>query len=223
MPQDEPAGYEELNREFEKKDPREIVAWAVREFAKGLVIPSSFGPESGVLLHMASSIDPTVPVMFLETGYHVPEILIYKEVLTKLFCLTQVLRPKTGPAGKTRLETEGEGRPFEKSLGGCRRIGGAGPLVTALKEHKAWMSDVRRQQKEISGPIRILEQDESGLIRINPLANFTSRDVRRYLEEHHIPPHPLTKRGDVCPGEDGNERSGRWMDKKDKGNGIHVR
>ena len=60
---------EQLNRDFEKKSPAEIVVWAVKTFAPDIAATSSFGPESGVLLSLIGKTSPETPVLFLETGF----------------------------------------------------------------------------------------------------------------------------------------------------------
>ena len=87
-----------LNAAFETQKPLEIVRWAVKEFAPKIAMTSSFGPESGTLLHVVSQVNPEVPVLFLETGYHFPETLEYRDRLIKLFGLKNVINLKADPA-----------------------------------------------------------------------------------------------------------------------------
>ena len=93
---------EQLNHDFEKKLPAEIVAWAVKTFVPNIAATSSFGPESGVLLSLIGKADPEMPVLFLETGFHFPETLEYKNQLTKMFGLKRVIDLKAGSARRLR-------------------------------------------------------------------------------------------------------------------------
>jgi len=237
-------GLENLNAEFEAERPEEIIAWAVKEFAPRFAMTSSFGPESGVLLHMASRIDPAIPVLFLETGYHFPETLAYRDELAKLLGLAHIVNLRANPKKKEGVAAEYQGVPFETNPDLCCHINKVEPLDEALTGYDAWMSGIRRQQTDFRKSIRIIEEysaakasadpssgGEGGLYKISPLANFTSRDAWWYLKEHHIPQHPLYEKGylsigcrpctrPVQAGDD--ERSGRWAGKAKKECGIHT-
>lgn len=231
---------ERLNQEFETKKPEEIIAWALREFSGRIAMSSSFGPESGVLLSLVSGIDPGLPILFLETGYHFPETLQYKETLTKLFGLTNVMDLTADPRRKAEVVKQYEGVPYEKNPDLCCQINKVEPLDSALKDFDAWMSGIRRQQTDFRKSIRIVEEYEREgtaegpplhIYKISPLANLTSREAWWHLKEHNIPKHPLYDKGflsvgcwpctrPVQPGDD--ERSGRWAGKPKTECGIHT-
>lgn len=220
-----------LNEEFEKKSPQEIVAWAIQEFAPRIAMSSSFGPESGALLHMVSQINPNTPVLFLETGYHFPETLAYRDQLKKLFGLTSVIDLKADPKRREEAVKKYEGVPYDKNPDLCCQINKVEPLDEVIKGYDAWMSGIRRRQTDQRKSIRIVEEYEGELYKISPLCNFTSRDSWWYLKEHNIPMHPLYEKGylsigcwpctrPVQPGDD--ERSGRWAGKQKTECGIHT-
>lgn len=222
---------EKLNQDFETKKPQEIIAWAIKQFAGKIALTSSFGPESGTLLHMVSEIDKSVPVLFLETGYHFPETLEYKKKLTDRFGLTQVLDLKADTERKKKVVEEYQGVPYEKNPDLCCQINKVEPLDAALKNYSAWMSGIRRRQTDFRKSIRIIEEYEGGIYKISPLANFTSREAWWYLKEHQIPQHPLYEKGYLSIGcwpctrpvqEGDDERSGRWAGKAKKECGIHT-
>jgi len=222
---------EKLNRDFETKKPQEIIAWAVAQFAPRFAATSSFGPESGALLHMLSRVDPAVPVLFLETGYHFSETLEYKKRLTQLFGLKNVVDLRADQEKKAKVVKEYQGVPYEKNPDLCCHINKVEPLDLALKNYVAWMSGIRRHQTDFRKSVRIVEEYEGGVYKISPLANFTSRDSWWYLKEHQIPTHPLYEKGyfsigcwpctrPVQSGDD--ERSGRWAGKAKTECGIHT-
>ena len=222
---------EKLNEEFEKKHPSEIIAWAVREFSGRLAMTSSFGPESGTLLHMVSRVDTSVPVLFLETGYHFPETLEYKERLVKLFGLENVINLHADAAKRKEVVDKYQGVPYEKNPDLCCQINKVEPLDPALKNYDAWMSGIRRHQTDFRKSIRIIEEYEGEIYKISPLANFTSRDSWWYLKENQIPQHPLAEKGYLSIGcwpctrpvqEGDDERSGRWAGRAKKECGIHT-
>lgn len=223
-----------LNQEFEGKKPEEIIAWAIREFPERIAATSSFGPESAVLLHLVSRVDPAVPILFLETGYHFPETLEYKEALTRLFKLKNVIDLKADPKRKAEVVKQYEGVPYEKNPDLCCQINKVEPIDLALKDYDAWMSGIRRHQTDFRKSIRIFEEYKKGdseLFKISPLANLTSRELWWYLKEHQIPKHPLYDLGYLSVGcwpctrpvQDGDdERSGRWAGKAKTECGIHT-
>ena len=222
---------EKLNQEFETKKPWEIIAWAIKEFSPRFAMTSSFGPESGTLLHMASQIDKNIPVLFLETGYHFPETLEYKNTLAKLFGLTNIIDLRADQKRKAEVVAQYDGVPYEKNPDLCCQINKVEPLDEALKNYDAWMTGIRRHQTDFRKSIRIVEEYEGAHHKISPLVNFTSRDSWWYLKEHNIPQHPLYEKGylsigcwpctrPVQAGDD--ERSGRWAGKAKTECGIHT-
>lgn len=225
---------EKINRDLETKKPEEIIAWAIPEFSGQIAMTSSFGPESGVLLHMVSRIDPAIPVLFLETGYHFPETLEYKEKLIRLFGLKKVLDLKADPKRKAEVVTQYQGVPYEKNPDLCCQINKVEPIDRALQDFDAWMSGIRRHQTDFRKSIRIFEEYKKGdkeLFKISPLANLTSRELWWYLKEYNIPKHSLYDKGylsvgcwpctrPVQAGDD--ERSGRWAGKAKTECGIHT-
>ena len=222
---------EKLNAEFETKKPQEIIAWAMREFKGKFAMTSSFGPESGTLLHMASCLDPAIPVLFLETGYHFPETLEYKSRLIELFGLKNVMDLRADTKRRDETIAAHDGRPYEKNPDLCCQVNKVEPLDAAIKKYAAWMSGIRRAQTDTRKSVRIVEYYEGGMYKVSPLANFTSRDTWWYLKEHKIPQHPLYEKGYLSVGcwpctrpiqAGDDERSGRWAGKSKKECGIHT-
>ncbi len=222
---------EQLNRDFEKKSPAEIVTWAVKTFVPDIAATSSFGPESGVLLSLIGKADPETPVLFLETGFHFPETLEYKNQLTEMFKLKRVIDLKAGSARRAKLTEDYQGKPYESNPDLCCQINKVEPLDEELKKYRAWMSGIRRNQTDHRKSIRIVEEYEGGVYKISPLANMTSRDAWWYLKENQIPTHPLYEKGYMSIGcwpctrpiqEGDDERSGRWAGKAKKECGIHT-
>lgn len=222
---------DQLNQAFEKKTPLEIVTWAVETFSPSIAMTSSFGPESSVLLHLVSRVNPEIPVLFLETGYHFPETLAYRDQLAGLFGLKNIRELKADPEKKARVVAEYGGVPYEKNPDLCCQINKVEPLEPVIKEYAAWMSGIRRHQTDFRKSIQIIEEYEGGRFKVSPLVNLTSRDAWWYMKEHKIPQHPLYEKGyfsigcwpctkPVQAGDD--ERSGRWAGKSKKECGIHT-
>ncbi len=221
---------EKLNQEFESKSPQDIIRWAVQEFPEKLAMTSSFGSESGVLLHMVSRIKPSIPVLFIETGYHFPETIQYKKDLIRSLGLTNVIDLKADPKKREELLRKYQDVPYEKNPDLCCQINKVDSLDEALKDYHAWMTGIRRHQSDTRKSVRYLEEYTGELYKISPLAGMTSRDCWWYLKEHSIPRHPLYEKGYLSIGcwpctrpvqEGDDERSGRWAGKSKTECGIH--
>jgi len=222
---------DQLNERFEKTQPEEILRWAMDEFRPKIALSSSFQTESVVLLHMVSQIDPAIKILFLETGWHFKETLDFKNEIVKRLKLTNIVDLKTDPKKREAFNTKTGGKPYEVDPDYCCQINKVEPLDEALKGLDAWISGIRRSQSKTRKDIRIIEEYQGGIFKINPLANVTSGDLWWYLKEHNLPKHPLFDKGylsigcwpctkPVQPGDD--ERSGRWAGKEKTECGIHT-
>jgi phosphoadenosine phosphosulfate reductase len=105
-------------------------------------------------------------------------------------------------------------------------------MQKALKDLKAWISGIRRDQTATRAQAKILELQDDGLLKINPLLNWTKADVDNYMQEHDLPVHPLSKVGFrsigcapctaiVSPAEQ-NDRAGRWEGRGKTECGLHT-
>lgn len=220
------------NAVFETQSPQEILRWGWSTFGPDIALLSSFGTESSVLLHMISEVAPETKVLFLETGYHFPETLQYQKDLVKSLKLNLVeLKAEMGR--EAFVKTYGD-KLYETNPDRCCEINKVQPLQRALKDYKAWISGIRRGQGPTRKNIHILEEYDNGghlLYKLNPLANWTSKDAWQYMKEHHLPVHPLFEKGytsigcwpctrPVLPGED--DRAGRWAGRVKTECGIHT-
>jgi phosphoadenosine phosphosulfate reductase len=105
------------------------------------------------------------------------------------------------------------------------------PMQKALKDIKAWVSGIRRDQTSARAQAKILELQRDGLLKVNPLLNWTKADVKRYMEEHRLPSHPLYEKGyrsvgcapcTIAIGADDDERAGRWAGRGKTECGLHT-
>jgi phosphoadenosine phosphosulfate reductase len=104
-------------------------------------------------------------------------------------------------------------------------------MQQALKGYRAWISGIRRDQTAIRAKANFLELQEDGLLKINPLLNWTKNDVSHYIEEHNLPQHPLYKKGyrsigcspcTIAIGANDDERAGRWAGRGKVECGLHT-
>jgi phosphoadenosine phosphosulfate reductase len=223
------AEIEKLALEFESKPPQEIIKWAVKTFWPEIALSSSFQTQSMPLLHMATRIKRGLPVFFLDTGYHFWETLMFREHIASKWKINVIdLYRDTRWDVFARQHTRS--LPLEDpNL--CCYLHKVQPMQKALKDLKAWISGIRRDQTSGRAGAKILELQEEGLLKINPLLNWTKADVKRYMEEHKLPSHPLLEKGfrsigcapcTIAIGINDNERAGRWAGRGKTECGLHT-
>ncbi len=213
---------EEWSRELEGRPAAEIIRWAVDRFGDGLVIGSSFGKDSLVILDLTRRLRPDIPILFLETGYHFAETLQFRDHLRVAGGMNIVdVRPDiTVP----EQDAEYGAQLFARSPDQCCEMRKVAPLRRALAGRPAWMSGVRRSQHPQRAATPVLEWQElseegCGIFKVNPLVSWSLAEVDGYIEEHRLPRHPLWAKGYPSVGcapctapaslSEG-ERSGRW-------------
>ena len=220
---------EKYSQEFETKTPQEIIAWAMDRFAAHIAMSSSFQTQSMPLLHMASRLQPDLPIFFIDTGYHLWETLMFREKIAHEWGLNIIdlyrdsrwdifMRQNT-----RRLPVE------DPNL--CCFLHKVQPMQNALKGYKAWISGIRRDQTSVRATAKFLELQADGLLKINPLLNWTKADVNRYIKENALPQHPLYEKGyrsvgcapcTIAIGVNDDERAGRWVGRGKTECGLHT-
>lgn len=217
-PGEELADLEALNEEFETLPAKKIVQWAVDRFSPHLALTASM--TDAVLIDIATKIDPGIEVVFIDTGYHFPETLETVERVRRQYGLN--LRMMTVPIHDEEL--------WKVDPENCCSAVKVGQLDRALAGKAAWMSGLRRNEADSRASSPIIGHDLRGLIKINPLANWTDEDVWGYINEHDVIYNPLIDRGylsigcEPCtkPVEVGEHpRSGRWAGREKTECGLH--
>jgi phosphoadenosine phosphosulfate reductase len=194
-------------------------------------VTSSFQAEDMVVVHIVREILPAVPVVFLETGYHFPETIAYRDRMTAEWGLNLInVLPE-----KTVAEQESEfGILHQSAPDQCCKLRKVGPLFRSLDAYGTWVTGLRRQQSRSRANLQ-LEEDftlptSKVLRKLNPLAEWTAKDVWQYAEAHAIPLLPLYDLGyssigcapcTSLPLDPGDPRSGRWGGNKLEC-GIHL-
>lgn len=220
---------EKLSNDFETKTPQEIIQWAVDTFWPQVALSSSFQTQSVPLLHMASMVRRDILIFFLDTGYHFWETHMFRERLAAHWQLN-VLDLYRDSRWDEFARARTRSLPMEDpNL--CCYINKVQPMQKALQDMKAWISGIRRDQTAVRAQAKILELQEDGLLKINPLLNWTKEDVWKYSEEHRLPAHPLFQRGyrsigcspcTISIGVNDDERAGRWSGRGKTECGLHT-
>jgi phosphoadenosine phosphosulfate reductase len=214
---------------FRGRDTVEMLEVLLRENMLGdAAIVSSFGAESSVLLHLISSIDPTVPVLFLETGKHFPETIAYKDELHKRLGLKDLRELK--PDADLLAQKDENGLRWSYDPDGCCEIRKVLPLKQTLAGFDAQFTGRKAFQSSTRNALPRFEI-EDGRLKVNPLADWDKARLDAYMVEHDLPAHPLVEQGypsigcspctsKVEAGED--PRSGRWKGWDKVECGIHT-
>ena len=222
-----------LNARFAGIEAREMLHAVISEGLAGRIgVVSSFGAESAILLQMVAQIDPSIPVVFLETHKHFPETIAYRDELVARLGLTNLLIVEPDPALLTTRDANGLRWSFDPD--GCCEIRKVEPLARALAGFDATITGRKGFQSATRAGLSRFEIDRSdvaGRLKINPLANWSKDELDDYVAKHELPAHPLVAQGypsigcspcttKVAPGED--PRSGRWKGWDKVECGIHV-
>ena len=223
---------EEIKRladEFESKTPHEILEWALREYGDDIAMSCSFQTQSMPLLHIATRLKPDLRIFFLDTGYHFWETLTFREKIQHEWNLN-VIDLRRDPRWDAFI------RPIVRSLplddpNLCCYIHKVQPMQRAVNSVWVWISGIRRDQTQERAHAKILELQDDGLIKVNPLLNWTKADVNRYIVEHNLPTHPLLDKGyrsigcapcTVAVGASDSDRAGRWAGRGKTECGLHT-
>jgi phosphoadenosine phosphosulfate reductase len=218
-----------LNARYGARDAHDVIAVAAEELFRGrIALVSSFGAESAVLLHLVAEVDRALPVVFLDTRKLFPETLAYRDHLIARLGLADVRSVTPDPARLTAKDPHKALWMTNPDL--CCQIRKTEPLQRALTGFDAWFTGRKRFQSSTRAALEVFEVD-GHRVKVNPLANWTSDDLKSYAARHALPEHPLVARGylsvgcipcttKVAPGED--SRAGRWRGLDKVECGIHT-
>lgn len=217
------------NARLEHASPEERLAFAAETYGEELLFTSSFGAQSGVLLHLWSVVCRHLPVTFIDTGFLFDETLVYRnDLVARLGLRLNVVRPDI--ARDAFVASYGDDIQ-KKDPDFCCGVNKVAPIAPLKDAARGWVSGLRRDQSRTRADVAILET-EGHLVRVHPIATLTAADVAAYLARHGIPEHPLVARRylstgcapctrAVADGED--ERAGRWAGSAKTECGIHAR
>ena len=211
-----------LNERFASSSPQEVLEYFLKEYEGRIALSSSLSIEDQVLTHMIVQINPKTRIFTLDTGRLFPQTyqLIDSTNLTYNIKI-EVFFPDYHEVQKM-VKEEGINLFYNsiESRRRCCAIRKLEPLRRAFKGLDVWICGLRHQQSVTRKDMKLVEWDDMhGLIKINPLINWTEGEVREYIHEYHVPYNRLFDKGfpsigcepctrAVKPGDD--PRSGRW-------------
>jgi phosphoadenosine phosphosulfate reductase len=224
-----------LNAEFASKPASVIVEWSIREFGDDVVVSSSFGAESAVMIHLAIQHNPRIRIIMVDTGYLFPETFGHLEALRKRFDLNVwVYRTKNDPIAW--LREAGEGDPaWRGDVARCCAANKNEPFERAMKElaPRAWLRGIRGQTDNRRTANYIDWFARYNCYAVSPILKWTTKDIWQYMKQHDLPYHPLFEKGYKSIGcnplsctraitGDEDERAGRWSGKDKDECGINL-
>ena len=192
----------EADRKLEAMSAPERIRWAVDTFGDSLTLSTSFGLQSAVMLHLATRINPGIPVIFIDTGYLFRETYLFAlQLKQKLNLNLKKYRALISPDEQEAKE----GRLWEQGKEGLEKYNftrKVEPMNRALKEleTQAWMAGLRRTQASSRKTLPVL-QKQNKTIKIHPIIDWTDEEVSRYMKEYDLPVHPLSELGYVSVGD----------------------
>jgi phosphoadenosine phosphosulfate reductase len=208
---------EAADRRLTGATPHEIVEWALATFGRRLVLTASFAETT--LIDIATTVDPDIEVIFLDTGFHFAETLnAVRRSMERYSLNLTVLRPAADAADVWAAGTEA-----------CCEARKKAPLERYLLDHAdAWLSGVRRADDPARAAAPIVAVDRRGLVKVNPIAAMTDAEHDRYLAEHDVIVNTLRYDGYASigcwpctePSEEG--RAGRWAGTGKTECGLHL-
>jgi phosphoadenosine phosphosulfate reductase len=236
-----PLDVEGAARELEGRHPTEILRWGLERWGASLGIAFS-GAEDVVLLHMAKELGAPFSVFCLDTGRLHPETYRFIDAARKRYGVEiALMSPQAAPL-EALVRKKGLFSFYDDGHGECCGVRKVEPLKRALSGFAAWVTGQRRDQSPSTrSDIAAVERDSAfagsagpgTLIKLNPLAAWTSSDTWTYIRENSIPYNPLHERGfisigcepctrAILPGE--HERAGRWWweESTKRECGLHI-
>ena len=219
-------------RDLATAGPQAVLRWAVAHFHPRLLMATAFGAEGCCLIHILAEIEPGTTVINLETGYQFPETLELRERIKDRYGIAvEYIYPELTVA---EYEAEHGGPLHVHRPDQCCHDRKVLPLRKALARlaPRAWVSAIRKDQTADRGQADVVQWDAKfNVVKVNPLLNWTKKDVWAFVVKHDVPYNPLHDRDypsigcwpctrAVQPGED--DRAGRWAGKVKKECGLHV-
>jgi phosphoadenosine phosphosulfate reductase len=201
-----------------------------RNEGKTYFTTSSFQSHSLVLLHMLSRIDKDIPVVFINTGFHFPKTISFRDKIMVDFGLTNLIdlfsnTPKSNQKGP-------EGRLlFASDPDFCCYLNKTEPLNSLMSSYDIWINGVRADQSATRREMKLYQPAPNNTMRFHPMLDWTSKMIYEYRKEYNLPEHPMDAQGYMSIGcepctrkidPNFNEREARWYGLNKTECGLHT-
>ncbi|OGV52364.1 MAG: phosphoadenosine phosphosulfate reductase [Lentisphaerae bacterium GWF2_52_8] len=212
----------ELQARWHGVQPQKMLAHFLQEYRGKIALASSLGAEDMVLTDIIFALAPTTKIFTLDTGRLFQETYeLIEEIRSRYGIAVQAYFPEASELEEI-INRHGPNLFYQsvekRKL--CCRIRKLNPLKRALAGLEVWVTGLRHEQSDERAAVELVEWDEAhGLLKLNPLASWSTDDVWRYIREHKLPYHKLHDKGYpsigcacctrcLLPGE--SFRAGRW-------------
>ncbi|WP_292406181.1 MULTISPECIES: phosphoadenylyl-sulfate reductase [Methanoculleus] len=223
--------------EFERATPKEVLHWAGEKFKGKIALASSFGLEDVVLIDLIAKSGADIRVFTIDTGrLHQETYTLMERIEEKYSIPVEIFFPDTA-AVEAMVNEKGINLFYSSSEARveCCHVRKVEPLRRALAPLDAWVTGLRREQAPTRSGIAKVEIDHvnGGLVKVNPLADWTGDQILAYIKQNDVPYNPLLDQGYVSIGcaactrpirKGENPRKGRWWweDDAKKECGLHL-
>lgn len=211
--------------DLEGSSAGDVVAWALAEYHPSIALACSFQKEESVLLDLLFRANPDARVFALDTGLLFDETYeLWRETESRYD--TKIERWQ-GPTLAEQAKQYGD-KLWASNPSQCCGIRKVAPLREGLSQLSAWITGIRRDQSAARANAGKVEWDDAfGLVKVNPLADWSDKDVWRYVAEHKLPYNPLHDQGYSSIGctpctNPGEGREGRWTGNDKTECGLHL-
>ena len=228
---------EALNQKYSNATAEELLEGFLADYGSRIALSSSLGLEDQVLTHMITKIDKSVKIFTLDTGRLFPETYDLIHRTNHKYDIRMSVYFPDPSSVENMVNTKGINLFFEsiENRKLCCNIRKLGPLKRAFEGLEVWICGLRRDQSITRHDMQRIEWDEAnGLIKLNPLIDWSEADILEFIKTHGIPYNPLHDKGfpsigcqpctrAIFPGED--IRAGRWYweNPDTKECGLHKR
>ena len=215
----------------EESDPVSLLRRATRAFGDQLLLATSLGPQSLVILDLAYRHGIRFDVALIDTGLLFDETLaLASDVESRYGVKIRRARPTASLAQQALAEGP---KLWQRDPDRCCELRKVGPMRSLLSGYRAWLTGLRRDQSLSRQDTKPVEWDEEfGLFKLSPLVDWSAEQVRSYLQENQVPYNPLLDEGyrsvgctpcTLPAGSAGSERAGRWAGSSKTECGLHNR
>ena len=218
-----PMDLDATNQQLDHASATEVVEWGVQTFGVGLVMSTSFGIQSAVMLHLVTQVVPEIPVIWIDTGYLPTQTYRFADELTQRLQLN--LHVYQSPISPARMEAL-QGKLWETGdlddLDRYTQLRKVEPMQRALQELQAtaWLAGLRREQTHYRQNLRHVDR-QADRYKLHPILDWNAKDIYTYLTKHDLPYHPLFDQGYTTIGDWHSSRPLSAMDESDRDTRFH--
>lgn len=181
---------ETLNQELRHKSPQEIIRWAA-DLEQTLIATTSFAPNSAAMLHLITQTEPTIPVVWIDSGYNVPDTYrVAEQLMEQLKPNMQIYIPQQTAERRNAImggipHPDDDAEVHEEFTRQVKLE----PFNKALEDlqPKVWLSGIRREETDFRKTLDILSFDNRGILKVAPLFYWSEQEVQGYIDEFELP------------------------------------